>query len=176
MGKAQEYLDYINLMTYDYFAGNFAGHHTNLYKSQKYPSTSSGDRAVNTFIEAGVPAGKLLMGLAFYGRWFQLTENAQKGLGDKVVSPLRGVGFSYIKDSILNKTDFKNFRDKSARAPYLFNRVTKQFITYDDEWSVKNKCRYVKKKKMAGVMFWEYDSDSKGYLLNGIDLKLKIPD
>jgi chitinase len=89
---------------------------------------------------------------------------------------LRCVGFSYIKDSILNKTDFKNFRDKSARAPYLFNRVTKQFITYDDEWSVKNKCRYVKKKKMAGVMFWEYDSDSKGYLLNGIDLKLKIPD
>jgi chitinase len=28
-------------------------------------------------------------------------------------------------------------------------------------------------KRMAGVMFWEYSSDSKGYLLNEISKTLK---
>ncbi len=34
MGKAQEYLDYVNLMTYDYSYGK-AGHHTNLYSFER---------------------------------------------------------------------------------------------------------------------------------------------
>jgi chitinase len=44
----------------------------------------------------------------------------------------------------------------------------KIFITYDDEKSVKNKCKYVKEHDLAGVMFWEYNSDKKEYLLKTI--------
>jgi chitinase len=168
MGIAEKYLDYVNVMTYDYFAGNLTGHQTNLYTSKKYHSQNSADMAVNSFIAAGVPAGKLLMGLAFYGRLFQVVNNSQKGIGDTVVSHLRGVGYSLIRDSIIGKTTFVNFKDRHAKAPYLFNKITDQFITYDDEWSVKNKCLYVRKKRMAGVMFWEYDTDPKGYLLNEV--------
>jgi len=168
MDIAQQYLDYVNVMTYDYFAGDLTGHQTNLYTSKKYHSQNSGDMAVNAFIAAGVPAGKLLMGLAFYGRLFQVATNSLHGIGDSVVSHLRGVGYSLIKDSIIGKTAFINFKDRHAKAPYLFNKTTSQFISYDDEWSVKNKCLYVRKKRMAGVMFWEYDNDPKGYLLNEV--------
>ena len=58
-------------------------------------------------------------------------------------------------------------------APYLFNDSTRQFITFNDERSVKEKCMYVKEQKMGGVMFWEYSSDPKGYLLNVINTNLK---
>ena len=64
-------------------------------------------------------------------------------------------------------------RDKSAKADYLFNQNSREFISYDDEWSVKQKCKYVNKQKLGGVMFWEYDSDLKGYLLNEINKDLK---
>jgi chitinase len=65
------------------------------------------------------------------------------------------------------------YRDRKAKAPYLYNASNKQFITYDDEWSVKKKCRYVLSKKMGGVMFWEYSSDPKEYLLDEANAVLR---
>lgn len=173
MGKAQQYLDYVNLMTYDLYSSKIAGHHTNLFASETNKANGSADDAVKAYIAAGVPAHKLVMGIAFYGRNFKMTDDANKGLGDQVVSQTFGKGYTFIKDSLVNKKGFKNYKDRKAKAPYLFNAETKQFITYDDEWSVKNKCKYVLKNKMAGVMFWEYDSDPKEYLLDKINATLK---
>lgn len=171
MGEAQKYLDYINLMTYD-FGGKVAGHHTNLYASKKYPSLENADNAVNAFIDAGVPANKLVMGIAFYGKTSILAQGA-KGLGDSVVSRSRGSGYTVIKDSLIKVNGYKAYRDRKAKAPYLYNASTREFVTYDDEWSVKKKCRYVRNKDMGGVMFWEYSSDPKGYLLDEINRVLK---
>lgn len=170
MGKAQQYLDYINLMTYDYYSWKQAGHHTNLFESKAYPADNSADRAIKAYIAAGVPSSKIVMGLAFYGRNLKLKENAQKGLGDTLVASTNtyGKGYTYLKDSLINKKGFIEYKDEDAKAPYLFNPLTKQYISYDNEWSVANKCDYVLKHKLGGVMFWEYNSDKKGYLLDQI--------
>lgn len=169
MGKAAQYLDYINLMTYDYFGdGKTVVHHTNLYGSVK-SNYDSADKAVTAFIAAGVPADKLVMGIAFYGRMFQLKSTASVGLGDSTANYMRGRDYSFIKDSLINRNGFVMYRDTVAKAPYLFNSTNKQFLTYDDEWSVQNKCKYILDKKMAGVMFWEYDADPKDNLLNAIN-------
>jgi chitinase len=172
MAKASQYLDYINLMTYDYFGeGKVVIHHTNLYSTSR--RDDSGDRAVTDYLTAGVPASKLVMGIAFYGRMFQLKSGAMRGLGDSTASYMRGRDYSFIKDSLVNRNGFVMFRDTVAKAPYLFNTSNKQFISYEDEWSVQNKCKYVLDKKMAGVMFWEYDSDPKDNLLDQINATLK---
>lgn len=170
MHKAAVYLDYINLMTYDYYSSKQAGHHTNLFPSERYPSENSADQAIQAYIAAGVPANKIVMGIAFYGKNLQLKPNAKVGLGDTLASSTNqfGKGYSFLKDSIINKRDFIAYKDEAAKAPYLFNNKTKQYITYDDEWSVAHKCAYVLKHKLGGVMFWEYSSDNKGYLLNQI--------
>jgi len=165
MDKAQRYLDFINLMTYDYSGGRIASHHTALYASKFYKAQNNADNAVKLFIAAGVPANKLIIGMAFYGKISILTPGA-KGLGDSVVAFKKNIGYSVIKDSILKVGEVKHYRDKHARAPYTYNAKTREFITYDDEWSVKNKCEYAKSKKLGGVMFWEYAEDPKGYLLN----------
>jgi chitinase len=172
MGNAQQYMDYINLMTYDYSGGNIASHHTALYASKAYKAHNNADEAVTLFMAAGVPASKLVMGIAFYGRTSILVEGA-KGLGDTVATRSRGFGYTAIKDSVLMQPGFEIHRDRHAKADYIYNIATRQFITYDDEWSVKKKCKYAKSKKIAGVMFWEYDSDLKGYLLGEINKVLK---
>ncbi|WP_316833106.1 glycoside hydrolase family 18 protein [Pedobacter aquatilis] len=173
MGQAQQYLDYVNLMTYDFSNGAVAGHHTNLYDSKQFPGTHSGDKSFREYVAAGVPADKLVMGIAFYSRAFTLKANAMNGLGDSVLTGRYGKGYTFIKDSLVNKNGFVAFRDKDAKAPYIFNATTKEYMTYDDEESVKEKCKYVLKNNMAGVMFWEYASDPKDYLLNQINKTLK---
>jgi len=175
MGRAQVYLDYINLMTYDYLQDSLklSVHHTNLYGSKMYKGNDNADQTVADYIAAGVPASKLVMGLAFYGRSSIVAENTQNGLGVKTTGTAQGGGYTLIRDSLINKQGFKYFRDKEAKAPYLYNPSTRQFISFDDEWSVKNKADYVKDKKMGGVMFWEYTSDQKEYLLDEVNKVLK---
>jgi len=175
MGKAQAYLNYINLMTYDYFQDSLgiSVHHTNLYPSKMYQGEDNADKTVAEYVAAGVPAGKLVMGMAFYGRSSLVAENTQNGLGIKTAGKAQGGGYTMLKDSLMNKNGFKYFRDKDAMAPYLYNATTRQFISFDDEWSVKSKAEYVKKKHMGGVMFWEYSSDKKEYLLDAVNKTLK---
>ncbi|GGB93127.1 glycoside hydrolase family 18 protein [Dyadobacter sediminis] len=172
MGKAQEYLDYVNLMTYDLFQGDTVVHHASLYPSKMYKSERSADDAFKAFTAAGVPAGKLVMGLPFYGRMFKVSK-LEKGLGQKQISQEYIDGYTYIKDSLVNKKGFREYRDTVAKAPYLMNAATGAILSYDDEESVREKCRYVLDHKMAGVMFWESTSDSKNYLLDEIDKSLK---
>jgi len=172
MGDAQQYLDFVNLMTYDYSGDKIATHHTGLYASKVYKTRKNADDAVMAFKAAGVPTNKMVMGIAFYGHSVILTKGA-KGLGDSIATYSKGLGYTAIKDSILKLPGFKVYHDRAAKADYIFNKQTLQFISFDDEWSVKQKCKYVKREKMAGAMFWEYDSDLKGYLLDEINDMLK---
>ena len=175
MNKAQVYLNYINLMTYDYLQDSLgmAIHHTNLFPSKKYPAGDDAAKAVSDYIAAGVPASKLVMGLAFYGRSSIVADDINNGLGEKTTARAKGGGYTFLKDSLMNKKGYKYYRDKDAKAAWLFNAETKQFITFDDEWSVKNKCKYIKDHHMAGAMFWEYTDDKKGYLLTQVNETLK---
>jgi len=173
MGKAQKYLDFINLMTYDLFQGDTVVHHASLYSSEMYKTSKSADVAVKAFVKAGVPVEKLVMGLPFYSRKFTVAGQLQKGLGQKQSAQEYFHGYTTIKDSLVNQKGFKAFRDPVAKVPYLVNEKTKEIISYEDEESVREKCKYVLDNKMGGVMFWEYGSDPKNYLLNEIDKVLK---
>lgn len=171
MGKAQQYLDLVNLMTYDFGSGpgTPAKHHTNLFASKRYINGHNANHTIKAFIDAGVPAQKLVMGIAFYGRNLLLANNHKKGIGDIVEKATFGQGYSHLKDSLMNDKAYKLKRDKKAKAPYLYNSKQQLFITFDNEWSVKHKCKYVLKHDLAGVMFWQYSSDPKEYLLDEIN-------
>jgi len=175
MDKVQQYTDFINIMSYDYAGGwdSISGHHTNLYTSSSDSNQSSAHKSIQAFIAAGVPASKIVIGLAFYGKGWEMESTENNGLYRKALKSSRGGGFTYLKDSLINKNGFKEYWDGAARAPYLFNSEKKIFITYDNERSVKDKCKYVKKYDLAGVMFWEYNSDKKKYLLKVIADKFK---
>ncbi|MCF2496929.1 glycoside hydrolase family 18 protein [Dyadobacter chenhuakuii] len=171
MGLAQPFLDYVFIMTYDYGGKNgTVGHHTNLYDYN--PDGSSADRSVKNFMAAGVPASKIVLGAAFYGKGWEAETANNNGLGEKRVKAVQGGGYTKLKDTLINQNGYKKFYDKKAKAPYLFNDSTKVFITYEDEKSVRDKCKYVKKNKLAGIFFWEYFNDPKEYLITEISKNL----
>ncbi|MCE7041702.1 glycoside hydrolase family 18 protein [Dyadobacter sp. CY312] len=173
MGKAQQYLDYVNLMTYDLFQGDTVVNHAPIYTTDVYQTQKSADAAVKAFVKAGVPVEKLVMGIPFYSRKFTVAGKLEKGLGQKQSAQEYFKGYTFIKDSLVNQKGYKAFRDDVAKVPYLVNETTKEIISYEDEESIKERCKYVLENKMGGVMFWEYDSDPKLYLLNAIDQGLK---
>jgi chitinase len=175
MDKVQQYADFINVMSYDYTGGwsSISNHHTNLYTSSGDSDQYSAHRSIQALINAGVPPAKIVMGVAFYGRGWQMESVDNNGLYRKAVKPARGGGFTFLKDSLIDKNGYKQYWDAKAKAPYLFNPESRIFITYDDERSVKEKCKYVKRHRLAGAMFWEYNSDKKEYLLKIIADKFK---
>jgi len=169
-------LDYVNVMSYDFKEGgdSLSGHHTNLLGSPDDPSHRSTDQAIKDFEAAGVPAAKLVVGIAFYGHGWKMKTDDNHGLYRPSTGPFRvHGGYTYIKDSLVGQDGYHRYWDRKAKAPYLFQPQEKIFISYDDERSVKAKCKYTEKNQLAGVMFWEYFADRKGYLLNEIDKTLK---
>ncbi len=174
MKEAQKYLDYVNLMTYDFKdeGDPIAGHHTNMYPEGN-GNNMSAETSIKNFIAAGVEPGKIVVGAAFYGRGWKLKTVAKKGLYEAASGNARAGGYTYLKDSIIGRKGYQRYWDEHAKAPYLFNARDSIFITYDDEQSISEKCRYIKKNKLAGIMFWEYYEDPKCYLLDVIDKELK---
>jgi len=173
MDRVAKYVDYVNLMTYDFYtSGDTAGHHSNLYPPEDYGKDASADKSVQLFQEAGVPAEKLVLGVPFYGRSWIMKSAEKHGINMPVERGARGGGYTYIKDSLVNQNGFVRYWDENAKAPYLFNSENNQLVTYDDEESVKLKCEYVLDHNMAGMMFWQYASDSSEYLLDVMDAYL----
>ncbi len=169
MGAAQQYLDYINLMAYDFYvAGPTAGHHSNLYAAESDEHEQSGDRAFRDYIAAGVPPEKLVLGIPFYGRSWIMESSDNRGINRTIASVVRGRGYSFIKDSLMTHPDFVRHWDDRAKVPYLFNKKNNQLVSFDDEQSVQGKIDYVRERNMAGIMFWQYFSDPKEYLLETI--------
>jgi chitinase len=173
MAKAVKYLDYVNLMTYDFYtSGDSAGHHSNLYPPEDYDRDASAHKSVRIFLDAGVPAEKLVMGVPFYGRSWIMKSAENHGINRAVEGRARGGGYTYIKDSLVNQQGFTRYWDEKAQAPYLFNSETRQLVTYDDEESVRLKCEYVLENQLAGMMFWQYASDPREYLLDAMNTYL----
>ena len=161
MDKVAPLLDYVSLMTYDSQNNKYCSHHTNLYPMS--------DNTVKLFHAAGVPMEKLVLGAAFYSRvWSGVPDNGKGGLGEAVEKG-GGFGKSYgeLYENCINKNGYTRFWDESAQAPYLYNGD--EFISYDDEESIKAKCDYIKANALLGIMYWEHACDPTRRLLGAIN-------
>lgn len=162
-------IDRVNLMSYDLVSGGstVSGHHTPLYSTSK--QVESVDNGVKKLMAAGVPPGKIVIGAAFYARFFEVTDTSTYGLYVPATFH-HGVSFSHLADSITAANGFMEYWDTVANAPYAFNMQRKLMATYDDARSVKLKTAYALNHKLNGIMFWQLADDnlSEG-LLNAID-------
>jgi chitinase len=66
------------------------------------------------------------------------------------------------------KNGFVRYWDPVASAPYLYNAASQTFASYDDPESLALKCNYLLAHHLRGIMFWDYESDSSGLLLNAV--------
>ena len=167
--EAIKYSNFINVMTYDLVHGysTISGHHTPLYSTTE--QTESTDNAVKQMLNAGVPANKIVIGAAFYGRFFHIEEGSKVDL----YMPCKfdhGFSFKYSADSLSEKNGFVRYWDEHAQAPYAINTSLRLLATYDNEKSIEMKTKYALAKKLGGIMFWQlYDDKFRNGLLETIN-------
>ncbi len=178
MAKAQGSLDFVNLMAYDQFGADedaITGHHAPLFTSPANPKGNSAATSIEHFVAAGVPPGKLVLGVPFYGKAWGNVPATEHGLYQPG-GPLKGkldTSFDAIKRDLENKNGFARQWDDVSKASYLYNADRKIFITYEDERSVREKARFVMDRGLGGIMFWEYSEDPENQLLDAINGELR---
>jgi len=165
-------LDWFNLMTYDFHNSltPTTGHHAGLHLSDVAPADDrAGDKAVAQFLAAGVPAKKLNLGVAFYGRAFAGADPAHDGLQQKYAKFAGAPSWDELVASYIDKNGYVRHWDAKAQAPFLWNAQTHTFVSYEDPESLRAKTSFVKAKGLGGVMYWEHSLDSKEQLLDVLD-------
>lgn len=179
--KYIKYLDFINVMTYD-FHGAFeskTNHHSPIYYNDDDPTrynkyTFCAEDALKMYVkEYNIPTEKLNVGSPFYSRgWsevddstgtnglFSTATKAYKGSWDSATSPGGQIPWFQIKE-MENKDGWKKYWDDKAKVPYLYNKNLKSMITYEDEKSLKERCNFVIKNNYGGIIVWEITGDDK---------------
>jgi len=170
--------DNLKLMAYDYFGGwsSATGHHSNLYNNPQYPALGgwSTDQALQTYLKAGVPPEKIMLGVPFYGRAFQGVDSANNGLYQPFESTAfdgGSVDWAEIKELLNKDSGYTRYWDDKAKAPYLYNGDI--WITYADKEQIKLLLSYAKEKKLGGVFNWEYGHDMGAELLEALSEGMK---
>ncbi|MCE0555659.1 glycosyl hydrolase family 18 protein, partial [Motilimonas sp. E26] len=208
-GEAIQYMDYIFSMNYDFFGGwnNVPGHQAGLYcGSFMAPGQCDGtginpdtgkayggpaytvEHGITALLAQGVPANKLVVGTAMYGRgWDGVMPSSLTNPNDPMTGTGNGkltgtkaqgvweagvIDYKGIKQYMLgaNETGINGFEygyDEQAQAAYVWNRSNGKLITFDDQRSTKAKGAYVRDLGLAGLFSWEIDADN-GDILNAM--------
>lgn len=171
IARVQRSVDTVNLMAYDYNEGDpngLTGHNAPLFTNPTAPNRGSADASVQAFERAGVPAGKMILGVPFYGRAWEQVGSENHGLFE----PGRPAAQDFVPFSVITGTmlgnGFVRYWDAAASAPYLYSTEKKIFVSYEDPESIRAKCNYVMTHRLGGVMFWQYSLDPSGVLLETI--------
>lgn len=172
MNKVKKYVDTVNLMAYDYYQPEtdaMTGHHAPLFVNPADPKKISSSNSVKEFERAGVPASKIVLGVPFYAHtWGEVPALSHGLFQPGKAIPHSEAALSGGPEAML-KGGFIRYWDPIAGAPYLYNADKQIFVTYDDPESLALKCKYVFAQKLRGIMFWDYESDASGTLLDAVN-------
>ena len=155
---AMEYLDYVNVMTYD--MGDPPKHNSPLYKSSTFNQRSC-EESINLHKNKGIPLDRMNLGVPFYGHGTDPYADDVKY--NEMASILNNNYYASGKVDVTGKNIYR--WDDVAKVPYLVDTSGNILLCYDDAESVEWKGKFVREKGLLGAMFWEYrHDDSAGTL------------
>jgi len=165
-----QYLDMINLMTYDLHGGweDRTGHNAPLYATAEdealagYPLSVSW--AVDYWLQLGASPSQVTIGLATYGRGWKLADGSQTGFN----APTSGKATPGVSTSEAGYLSYYEVEDKIAggarvtydterEGPYIVSGG--EWIGYDNQRSFCTKLQFGKSRSLAGSMIWALDLD-----------------
>ncbi|GGS27646.1 glycoside hydrolase family 18 chitinase [Streptomyces griseoviridis] len=173
-GGAAQYLDWYNVMTYDYF-GAWAttgptAPHSPLTSYSGIPTAgfTSAD-AIAKLKAKGVPSAKLLLGIGFYGRgWTGVTQSAPGGTATGAAPGTYEAGIE----------DYKVLKNScpvtGTVAGTAYAHCGTQWWSYDTPSTIAGKMTWAKNQGLGGAFFWEFSGDtSNGELVSAISSGLQ---
>lgn len=163
LAKAARYLDYLNLMCYD-FNGPWTkvcGHQSKLFALSSNPMDihpelrRSGNGAVEYVISRGFPARKIILGIPAYARTF----GGAHGSGQPFQSSSEMDYVDLPREWVHNAKI-----DQNIGAAFYVDQSQggKGFVTFDVPETVRRKAEYVKSQGLGGLFYWTGVGDIKG--------------
>ena len=175
----QEFVDWMNLTTYGYHGSwsDITGHVAPLYGDTRDPRGEEVhvgfhvDGTVNAYLDYGVPADKLVIGIAFYGQaWRDVRDGDLFGLYELnggVPDGTREVGTLYYRDvlRLLENDSYVQFYDDISEAAWLYNEDRRIAISYENLESIQMKTDYIRDLELGGAFLWEILYDTEDFAL-----------
>lgn len=182
--SAHQYMDYINLMTYDYYGAwnGTLGHMATLYPNPSSPLAGfSAKEAVDHLLARQVPAGKITIGAAMYGRGWKNVSNVSSsnpfsGTGGEGIAGSWEKGiedYKKIESQMMGGVNgtgangFGLYWDDTGKASFVWNPATKTLVSFDTKTSVQAKGQFIRQYNLGGIFAWELDGDN-GHILNAM--------
>jgi chitinase len=163
-------VDQMNIMSYSMSGpwGWPTWHSSPLFgDNTKTPASISS--SVAAYLAAGVPSRKLGVGSGFYGQCWQKRTGPNQEQGDGVL-----FAEDWQVSSAIIAADYEPNMTKSwddvAKVPYLSSetpvgKLGCQYISYENEQSLKEKAAYIKQNQLGGLITWTsgqgYEAPSK---------------
>ncbi|PIG87825.1 hypothetical protein AARAC_011883 [Aspergillus arachidicola] len=160
-----EYADWVNLMSYDLHGvwdqdnpiGSIVLAHTNLTEIKQ---------SAELLWRNDIPPGKVVLGLGFYGRAFQLKDRSCThpgcpfaGAAEKGSCTDNAGTLAYFEiQDILAAEKPKVVHDKEAAVNYMIFKGD-QWVSFDDKETFKQKVDWANDVGLGGVMIWSVDQD-----------------
>ena len=175
--KYSRYLDWINLMTYDFHGAwkktGPTDFQSNLYSdpASPDPEAPSVDKGIQRFVAAGVPPQKIVLGIPFYARGWSGVAADNHGLYQTAREPAHGFEAGAERYSNVIKSTAAKFYHPLTRQLWTFADGT--FWTYDDPVVIREKISYVRQHHIGGMMSWSLDQDDPGFTLSNAMAELR---
>ncbi|XP_073812760.1 acidic mammalian chitinase-like [Musca autumnalis] len=176
-----KYVDFINVMTYD--LGMASDGVLGFNAPLRGQGENNVENCISYWLENGAPTSKLILGLAFYGRTFQLSNAALTTPGSRcsgagAAGPYtQESGFMGYNEICTLQPSWSTVYDVAHGAPYMYK--DNQWISYDNVQSLDEKMEFMNSLDLGGVMLWSIETDDfhgecgeKFPLLNAINRKI----
>jgi len=177
--ELSKYLDYINVMTYDFHGQweNRVGHNSPLFplnSASEFQEKLTVDYSAKEWVRQGAPLEKLIVGMPVYGRTFQLADPAKFDIGAEALGG--GEAGRYTGESgflsyyeicdFLHQPNTTLVWDNEQQVPFAYRGD--QWVGFDDERSLRTKVAWLKTEGFGGIMIWSVDLDDfRGYCGTG---------
>ncbi|MFM8292551.1 MAG: glycoside hydrolase family 18 protein, partial [Planctomycetia bacterium] len=160
-------VDRFHLMAYDF--------HGTWESTTGHLAAFTGDRsgydvrtAVNAYLQAGVPAHKVVLGAPLYARaWSGVADGGDGGYAAAASGAAPGsfeAGNYDYKDLLArvqaSGSDWRLYWDDAAQAAYLYNGQARLFSSFETPTSIAQRAQWAEDIGLGGMMFWDISNDA----------------
>ncbi|KAM7472954.1 hypothetical protein LguiA_011137 [Lonicera macranthoides] len=158
-------LDWVHIVSFDYHLPtreNLTGAHSALYDPMSRLNT---DYGIKQWVRRGLPASKIVLGLAYHGYAWTLADPKDKGIR----APARGLAIT--EDGSMSYSYIKKYM-RSYGAVLFYNEtyvvnycvIGLFWIGFDDVEAIRAKVAYAKEKGLLGYNVWQAPGDDNWVL------------